>query len=52
MTDPPKRSRDAVNKVFDDPLPSKTIDERDTSMSDEDAAHERWLRENVPPHHE
>ena len=44
-------SRDAVNKVFGDPLPDTTRDERENDRAAEDGEHERWLRENIPPHH-
>jgi hypothetical protein len=52
VTDRPKRTRDAVNKIFGDPLPSISPDERDVSSPDEDADHEKWLRDNIPPHHD
>ncbi|WP_165604685.1 hypothetical protein [Mycolicibacterium elephantis] len=52
MGDAPKPSREELDRVFGDPLPSKEADEDDTSRRDQDGAHERWLRDNVPPHHE
>jgi hypothetical protein len=51
VTDRSKRSRDAVNKIFGDPLPPIPFDERDNSSPDDDADHEKWLRDNIPPHH-
>jgi len=52
VTDPPKRSRDVVNKIFGEPLPSISIDERDSSSPEDEAGHEKWLRDNIPPHHD
>lgn len=46
-----KPSPDAVNKVFGDVLPKTTADERDESASEDDVERDRWLRDNVPPHH-
>jgi hypothetical protein len=52
MADPPKRSRDSVDEIFGDPLPPpKSMDDSDSSRPDDDER-ERWLRENVPPHHQ
>ena len=52
MTDHPKRTRGAVNKIFGDPLRELPVDERD-SFSPEDAdEHGQWLRDNIPPHHD
>lgn len=52
MTEPPKRSRDAVNKIFGDELPELTSDERVNVSPDDEAEHDRWLRDNIPPHHD
>jgi hypothetical protein len=52
VTDRSKRSRDAVNKIFGDPLPPIPFDERDNSSPDDVADHEKWLRDNIPPHHD
>ena len=52
MTDRPKRTHDAVNKTFGDPLRELPIDERDSFSPDDDAEHDLWLRDNVPPHHD
>lgn len=51
MSDSKRPSRHAVNKIFGDPLPETTSDERDEKSSDGDAEYDAWLRENVPPHH-
>ena len=52
MTDPPKRTRDAVNKIFGDPLRELPIDERDSVSPDHATEHDQWLRDNIPPHHD
>ena len=52
MNQPPKRPRDVVNKIFGDALPEITTDERDIASPADDAEHERWLRDNIPPHHD
>jgi hypothetical protein len=51
MTDPSKNSRGAVNSIFGEELSAASIDERDGGSPDDDAGHERWLLDNVPPHH-
>jgi hypothetical protein len=40
-----------MNRIFGDPIPDTTRDERDDGASAEDAERDRWLRDNVPPHH-
>jgi len=52
VTDPSALSRDAVNKIFGDVLPEIPFDERDNPSPDDDCDRDRWLRDNVPPHHE
>ena len=52
MANRPERSRDAVNEIFGDATLPKSPDDRDESSPSEDAEHERWLRENTPPHHQ
>ena len=37
--------------VFGDVLPETTSDERDQAASDPEPSAERWLKEQVPPHH-
>ena len=51
MRDRRNRSRDAVNKIFGDGLLPDVPDGREDSPSD-DSEHDRWLRENTPPHHQ
>ena len=51
MSQPSKHSRIAVNNIFGDSLPETTSDERDPAAPDGEDGHERWLRDNVPPHH-
>ena len=52
MTDRPKRAKDAVNKVFGDPLRELPVDEVDSFSPDDAAEHDQWLRDNIPPHHD
>ena len=52
VTHPSGPSRDAVNKVFGDAFPEVLFDEGDKASPDEDADHDRWLNDNVPPHHD
>ncbi|MCK0172819.1 hypothetical protein [Mycolicibacterium sp. F2034L] len=47
-----RRASDSVNKVFGEILPETTADERDPEASSGDRDHDRWLRDNVPPHHD
>ena len=51
MIEPSRRSRDAVNKIFGDSMPDTTRDERYDERPDEGDERERWLRDNIPPHH-
>ena len=51
MADRQRRSRDAANEIFGDPMRQKSKDDSDGSSPDDDREHERWLRENTPPHH-
>jgi hypothetical protein len=51
MTDPDTPRRQLVNKIFGDSLPDTTSDERDDERTADEADRERWLRDNVPPHH-
>ncbi|MDY6996193.1 MAG: hypothetical protein SW019_06330 [Actinomycetota bacterium] len=52
MTRPSKRSRIAVNTVFGETLPEASSDEREPAAPEDREDHERWLRDNVPPHHD
>ena len=38
-------------EVFGDVLPGTTNDERDPAAPDRESSSDRWLREQVPPHH-
>lgn len=51
VTDPAGRSKEAVNEIFGDALPETRFDERDNSSRDEEIEKDRWLNDNVPPHH-
>lgn len=46
-----RRDKDAVNKVFGAEFPDKTASERDWDSDRTGQDHDRWLQENVPPHH-
>ena len=48
LSDWERRKRRA--EVFGDALPDTTSDERDDRPQRDDAT-DRWLREQVPPHH-
>jgi hypothetical protein len=58
-TDPKSRAarRRRLDEVFGDVLPDTTEDERDAGVAGIDSdsgpgeASDRWLREQVPPHH-
>jgi hypothetical protein len=52
VTDPPKRTRDSVNKIFGEPVRELLVDERDSFSPDDAAEHDQWLRDNIPPHHD
>jgi hypothetical protein len=51
VTETGREKRPSVNKIFGDPLHEIAKDERDERPSDNDAERDRWLEENVPPHH-
>ncbi|MEZ0054075.1 hypothetical protein ABIA30_005114 [Mycobacterium sp. MAA66] len=51
MMERSKPSSDLVNKVFGDALPAVSNDERGERSPEDDADRDRWLRDNVPPHH-
>ncbi|WP_006245438.1 hypothetical protein [Mycolicibacterium tusciae] len=52
MTVRPEPSRGGVNKSFGAASLPTSPDDRDESSPDDDAEHDRWLRENTPPHHQ
>ena len=47
----PSPDRVAVNSVFGEELPQESSDERDPSGAAEHDDRDRWLQDNVPPHH-
>ncbi|MCV7024693.1 hypothetical protein H7I77_15280 [Mycolicibacterium novocastrense] len=51
MFDGSKRDRDAIADVFGEHLPQISADERDAPSPEDHAERDRWLRENLPPHH-
>lgn len=51
MTGPTRPSKDAVNAVFGEEMPITTRDERDGDSVQDHFDRDRWLRDNVPPHH-
>ena len=52
MNEPSKQLRNAVNKIFGEELPQTSSDERDTDSPADGSEHDKWLRDNIPPHHE
>lgn len=51
MSEPTQPTRHLVNKIFGDSIPDTTGDERDDGALADEAERDRWLRDNVPPHH-
>ncbi|MGV0633152.1 hypothetical protein ABQE69_01270 [Mycolicibacillus trivialis] len=43
--------RPTRDEMFGNEFPQESSDERDPDAGRDDADHERWLRDNVPPHH-
>lgn len=43
--------RKRLAEVFGDVLPETTSDERDQPSPASESGSDRWLREQVPPHH-
>lgn len=51
-SEPEWKRRKRLEQVFGDVLPETTSDEREPApLQDGEDAGERWLREQVPPHH-
>jgi len=48
-TDWERRKR--IAEVFGDALPDTTSDERDQPPTPSESGTDRWLRDQVPPHH-
>lgn len=46
-----RRDKAAVNEIFGSELPQESRDERDPAEGADASERDRWLRENVPPHH-
>jgi hypothetical protein len=38
-------------EIFGDELPEATSDDRDPAEPGDESANDRWLRDQVPPHH-
>lgn len=58
MSDPRESERTAEwerrrrrAEVFGESMPETTSDERDPSSPERESGTDRWLREQVPPHH-
>jgi hypothetical protein len=47
----PRADKGSVNRVFGTELPQESSDERDPSEGADGEDRDRWLRDNVPPHH-
>ena len=43
--------RESVNRIFGTELPQVSSDERDPSDGSDAEDRDRWMRDNVPPHH-
>ncbi|WP_299558483.1 hypothetical protein [uncultured Mycolicibacterium sp.] len=52
MSEPAKSSREAVNKIFGDVMPEIGPNERDRDSYEDAVDRDRWLRDNIPPHHD
>lgn len=50
-TEPEWVRRRRLAAVFGDVLPDTTGDERDPAAGEPEPSGERWLKEQVPPHH-
>jgi hypothetical protein len=51
VTGPGRPDKASVNAIFGSDLPQESTDERDPEAAVESADRDRWLRDNVPPHH-
>ena len=51
MKDQGRPDRAAVNSIFGSDLPQESADERDPDPTGDRDDRDRWLRDNVPPHH-
>lgn len=41
-----------LNRVFGDVLPEATVDDQPDPAATDPDEHDRWLRDNRPPHHD
>ena len=46
-----ERASRSVDEVFGEAEPRLSADERDSRSPADDDDHDRWLRDNRPPHH-
>jgi hypothetical protein len=51
MMEPTGPDRAVANSIFGAELPQESTDERDVNSADDRDGRDRWLRDNVPPHH-
>ena len=51
MTTPREPAQESLDDIFGEALPRISADERDSGTPDDDVEHDRWLRDNRPPHH-
>lgn len=49
--EPEWKRRQRLAAIFGDALPEVTSDERDDTAPSREPAAEKWLKEQVPPHH-
>ena len=51
MSGSSRADRNSVNKIFGIEIPQESTDERDPGAESDIQDRDRWLRDNVPPHH-
>ena len=51
MTRPPNHASKEVNRVFGTEPPREPSDGHGPDAEDDGEDHDRWLQDNVPPHH-
>jgi len=52
VTESERHPRDAIDRIFGDPLRSSEADDDDVRDVARDVERDRWLVENRPPHHQ
>ncbi|EKF22499.1 hypothetical protein C731_3477 [Mycolicibacterium hassiacum DSM 44199] len=52
VTESERHPRDAIDRIFGDPLRSSEADDDDVRDVARDVERDRWLLENRPPHHQ